>query len=86
MNPYVSLVEQYDILLRKGRNYPLGGFPPLEQPELSNDAPVILVFSPHPDDECITGALALRLRRDFAFCPEGVVLLLDRVERARHLL
>ncbi len=26
--------------------------------------PVVLLFSPHPDDECINGLLALRLRRD----------------------
>lgn len=63
-NPYTSLVQQYSSLLHEGRNYPLGGFPPLDQPALSNDAPVVLLFSPHPDDECITGALALRLRRE----------------------
>lgn len=31
--------------------------------ELSPNAPVALLFSPHPDDECITGALPLMLRR-----------------------
>ncbi|MDT8390848.1 MAG: PIG-L family deacetylase [Lentisphaeria bacterium] len=30
---------------------------------LSPDAPVALLFSPHPDDECITGALPLIARR-----------------------
>jgi LmbE family N-acetylglucosaminyl deacetylase len=64
MNPYFSLVKQYDSLLDKGRKYPLGGFPPIEQPALSDNAPVVMVFSPHPDDECITGAIALRLRRE----------------------
>lgn len=33
-------------------------------PELADDAPAVLVFSPHPDDECVTGALPLRLRRE----------------------
>jgi N-acetylglucosamine malate deacetylase 1 len=28
------------------------------------DAPVCLIFSPHPDDECIVGGLPLRLRRE----------------------
>jgi LmbE family N-acetylglucosaminyl deacetylase len=64
MNPYLSLVQKYNSLLGEGRTYPLGGFPPLEQPALSDDAPVVLVFSPHPDDECITGAVTLRLRRE----------------------
>lgn len=27
--------------------------------------PVVAIVSPHPDDECITGLLALRLRRDY---------------------
>ena len=27
-------------------------------------APTVLVFAPHPDDECITGALPLRLLRE----------------------
>jgi LmbE family N-acetylglucosaminyl deacetylase len=46
---------------------PLGGFPPSAQPALNPDAPVVLVFSPHPDDECITGALVLRLRRELGY-------------------
>ncbi len=28
------------------------------------EAPVVLLFSPHPDDECITGALPIRLMRE----------------------
>lgn len=31
---------------------------------LPKDGPTILLFSPHPDDEIITGALPLRLRRE----------------------
>lgn len=31
------------------------------------DAPHVLLFSPHPDDECITGALPLRLLRQCGF-------------------
>ncbi len=29
----------------------------------ASEAPVALLFSPHPDDECLTGALALNLKR-----------------------
>ena len=42
----------------------LGGFPPLVQPAIAADAPKVLLFSPHPDDECIVGALPLRLLRE----------------------
>ena len=41
----------------------MGGFPPAPRPDLSPEAPVALIFSPHPDDECIIGALPLRLLR-----------------------
>ncbi len=34
----------------------------LPLPSVAGDAPVALLCSPHPDDEVITGALALRLR------------------------
>src|SRR4051794_7147234 len=43
---------------------PPGGSPPPPRPALATDAPRALLFSPHPDDECITGALPLRLLRE----------------------
>ena len=46
---------------------PLGGFPNLSPPEMADDAPRVLIFAPHPDDECIIGGLALRLMRDRTF-------------------
>ncbi len=51
-------------LLRQGRELPLGGFAAPKPPRLPPDAPRALIFSPHPDDECITGLLALRLQRE----------------------
>jgi LmbE family N-acetylglucosaminyl deacetylase len=66
MNPYVHLANTYARLLHQGRKMPLGGFPPPPSPALPANAPRALVFSPHPDDECITGALPLRLRREAA--------------------
>jgi LmbE family N-acetylglucosaminyl deacetylase len=64
MNPYHHLVSEFARLVRDGKNHPLGGFPPAPRPRLAADAPRALVFSPHPDDECIVGALALRLLRE----------------------
>src|SRR3954463_6465599 len=64
MNPYHTFVSQLDRLLRDGKHTPLGGFAPPSRPMLPANAPVALIFSPHPDDECIIGGLALRLLRE----------------------
>jgi LmbE family N-acetylglucosaminyl deacetylase len=42
----------------------LGAFPALPRPEIAADAPTVLIFSPHPDDEVVIGGLALRLLRE----------------------
>lgn len=64
MNPYHRLVSDYARLAREGKGHPLGGFTPAPCLALPPDAPRALIFSPHPDDECIIGALALRLLRE----------------------
>lgn len=64
MNPYAELVAEYARRFREGRSYPLGGFPTPPHPTPRPDAPHALIFSPHPDDECIVGGLALRLQRE----------------------
>ena len=67
MNPYASLVADHARLFREGRSYPLGGFPAAPNPPVLPGAPTVLIFSPHPDDECLIGGLALRLRREKAW-------------------
>lgn len=64
MNPYLHLVSEYARLAREGKSWPLGTFPRLPRPQLAPDAPTVLIFSPHPDDEVIIGAVALRLLRE----------------------
>lgn len=64
MNPYAEMVATHARLLREGRAWPLGGFPTPNRPAPAVDAPRILIFSPHPDDECIIGGLPLRLQRE----------------------
>lgn len=66
-NPYPSLVAQYAHLLHAGKEATLGSFEPRPRPKLDADAPRALIFSPHPDDECIIGALPLRLLRQGGF-------------------
>ena len=64
MNPYENFVRDFTRLLKHGQALPLGGVPPLQQPRRAADAPRALIFSPHPDDEVIIGALPLRLLRE----------------------
>lgn len=63
VNPYRRFVAEQARLLEEAKGYELGGLPPAPRPELAADAPRVLFFAPHPDDECIVGALPLRLLR-----------------------
>jgi LmbE family N-acetylglucosaminyl deacetylase len=62
-HPYQPFVTEFARLLREGRALPLGPLPPPPLPALAADAPRVLLFAPHPDDECIIGGLPLRLLR-----------------------
>jgi LmbE family N-acetylglucosaminyl deacetylase len=62
-HPYQPFVAEIARLLREGRALPLGPLPPPPLSPLAADAPRVLLFAPHPDDECIIGGLPLRLLR-----------------------
>ena len=64
MNPYQQFVSDYAKLFASGKSLSLGGIAPRKQFAPAPDAPVALIFSPHPDDECIISGLALRLMRE----------------------
>lgn len=64
MNPYSSFVSEFARLKAAGKSLPLGGFAAPPKPAIAPDAARALIFSPHPDDECIIGGLALRLLRE----------------------
>jgi len=64
MNPYIKFVTEQARLLQEARGFPLGQFEPAPKPAPADDAPRVLFFAPHPDDECIVGGLALRLLRE----------------------
>lgn len=64
MNPYTKFVTDAARLVSDARAFPLGGFPPAPRPDIKPDALRALFFAPHPDDETIVGALALRLFRE----------------------
>lgn len=63
MHPYHNFVQHFDRVYRDGKKIALGGFPSITKAAPAPDAPRALVFSPHPDDECIIGALPVRLLR-----------------------
>jgi LmbE family N-acetylglucosaminyl deacetylase len=86
-NPYLDYVSAIARLAREGRGLPLGGVAPLPRPDLPPGAPRVLVFSPHPDDECIVGGLALRLMREsrVRILDVAVTLGSDRARQAARL-
>lgn len=63
-NPYRSWLNSLARVQARGAGLPLGGFASPRHPKSRGNAGVVLVFSPHPDDECIIGGLALRLMRE----------------------
>lgn len=63
MQPFLEFVRAYERLYHGGKSIQLGGFSPAARPVGPESAPRVLVFSPHPDDECIIGALPLRFLR-----------------------
>src|SRR5947207_7088029 len=64
MNPYQTFVSSFARLITDGKSLPLGNIPAQKKVNLPPNALVALIFSPHPDDECIIGGLALRLLRE----------------------
>ena len=61
--PYLHYIRELVRVQDEARSLPLGGFDaPSAKPR--EGAPHVMVFSPHPDDESIVGALPLRLLRE----------------------
>ncbi len=63
-NPYRSHINRLLAWQARGRALPLGGLDRPRRRAPAKRAPCALIFSPHPDDECIVGGLALRLQRE----------------------
>ena len=66
-HPYHHFVTEFVRLLEETRALPPGELEPAPAPRVHDNAPRALIMAPHPDDECITGGLALRLRRELHF-------------------
>ena len=59
MNPFFDFVQSIEAGIRKAKGLTVAG----KRQTIESDSRVLL-FSPHPDDECITGLLPLRLMRE----------------------
>jgi len=63
-NPYLDYVNSVQQLFSEGRTLAYGNFAKPAHQNIPKDAPVALILSPHPDDECIIGGLPLRLMKE----------------------
>lgn len=59
MNPYLKFVQDIEEGVEEARGITVSRKTPIVESESK-----VLLFSPHPDDECITGLLPLRLMRE----------------------
>lgn len=59
-----QFVSQFQTLVKRGRRLKAAKISTRARPKVSAGAPTALIFSPHPDDECIVSGLALRLLRE----------------------
>ena len=86
MNPYQVYVESLELAYKKAKSYTVAGTDPVE-PSVESRASKMLLFSPHPDDECITGLFALRAMRelDVEVVNVPVTFGSDRASRRRRL-
>jgi LmbE family N-acetylglucosaminyl deacetylase len=83
VNPYRQFVSDFARLAAEGKSFPLGGIPPHNKSPAAPDAPVALIFSPHPDDECIISGLALRLLREAGMRVVNVAVTLGSNQKRR---
>lgn len=87
---FQQLVSGYARLARTDLPCPSAEAVKVSHSSLSSNAPKVLLFSPHPDDEVITGGLALRLQRESNWKVVNVAVTLGskrerRSERANEL-
>lgn len=83
-NPFQAFVARYADLLAKD---PVAAhaepIPARAKVTQAPNSPKIVIFSPHPDDECIVGALPLRLQRELAAHVINVAVTLGSKEERR---
>ncbi len=64
MKNFDQYVSRFAELVKDAKELPLGGYVPLSPAPKRPNAPKALFFAQHPDDECISGGIAVRLMRE----------------------
>jgi LmbE family N-acetylglucosaminyl deacetylase len=64
MNPYREMVANHAGWLEAGKQLPMGRGVGVGAGVYPASGPTVMIFSPHPDDECIVGGLPIRLQRE----------------------
>lgn len=85
MNPFLPYVQSIKDILQSGEKMKVSG-----QKVLPDSSSKVLLFSPHPDDECIIGLLPLRMMNELGMKVVNVPVTfgsneIRRSERAREL-
>jgi len=76
-NPYVNWIRDLENWMMQGKRIVPGGFAVPGAASEAMPAPGgALLFSPHPDDECIVGALPLRLGREAGLAVTNIAVTL----------
>ncbi|MFA5262939.1 MAG: PIG-L family deacetylase [Opitutaceae bacterium] len=73
-NPYRDFVSSVSSAMASAKQIPLAQARIAARPAPAPNAPEVLIFSPHPDDEAIIGALALRLLRQSGWRTSNVAV------------
>jgi N-acetylglucosamine malate deacetylase 1 len=82
-----QFVRQFKKLVKQGKSLKAGKISSGARQKVPSSMPNVLIFSPHPDDECITGGLALRLLREAKWNVVNVAVTLGSKrarQKARH--
>ena len=90
MESFATYVKNLEALFDSASRVDGERIPAPERPALSEDAPLAVLFSPHPDDEILTGGLPLRLRKEAGWRVRNVSVTLGsnperREERANEM-
>ena len=78
-----QFVSRFQNLLGKGKSLKAARVPVKPRPPIPIGTPKALIFSPHPDDECIVGGLALRLLREVKWNAINVAVTLGSKKERR---
>jgi len=86
VNPFQKFVAESARVFQSGKKLP-AGLKSIARRVATGNSSDALIFSPHPDDECITGGLALRLLHEAKWNVINVAVTLgsDKSRRAARL-